>query len=74
MKVDTKTPGVIIIQNKNGANAAQWITAACSVTTLVVVSFAASELLDKADQVNTVVQNVKNPMKSIRSRFAKKEK
>lgn len=74
MRVNTNTPGVIIINTKSGSGAAQWITAACSVATLAVVGVAAKEVLEQADKLGEVTEAVKNPMKAIRGRFGKKDK
>lgn len=74
MRVNTNTPGVVIIHTKSGSGAAQWISAACSVATLTIAGFAAKELLEQAGKLNDVAKAVKSPMKALRGRFGKKEK
>lgn len=73
MKVNTNTPGVIIIQPK-GSSAASWIAAAASVATLAVIGVVGKEVLDQAGKLEEVTQNIKHPMKALRGRFGKKGK
>lgn len=74
MRVNTNTPGLVIIHVKGGSGAANWITALCSVATLATAGFAAKELLEKAGKLQEVTENVKHPMKALRGRFGKKAK
>lgn len=74
MKVNSNTPGVVIIHVKSGSNSAQWITAACSVATLAAAGFAAKAVLEQTEKLSEVTAAVKNPMKAVRGRFSKKDK
>lgn len=66
----TQTPQPVIVVNNN-ASVPQWITAGCSVATLGIVAYTAVTVLDKVNQVNETVEAVKNPIKTVKSRFRK---
>lgn len=65
-----QNPQPVIVVNNN-ASVPQWITAGCSVATLGIVAYTAMSVLDKVNQVNETVEAVKNPVKTIKSRFRK---
>lgn len=64
-------PAQPVVVVNNNATLPQWITAGCSVVTLGIVAYTATTVLEKANQVNNTVEAVKNPVKTLKSRFRK---
>ena len=64
-------PTVVVVKQGNAAN---WITAGCSVATLGIVGFTAMKVMEQTEKVSQKVEVVTNPGKTIRNKFFKKEK
>lgn len=75
MRRNITSPNVVVVK-AGGSTAAQWITAACAVATLVVVAKTAEVLLDKASDATEKIEKARDvvTLKGLRSRFGKKGK